>query len=234
MIRDAIIPLAALRDHAGLVEEALEAIVAYNAGVELAQESGSALLSELPPTTRVSLLRDALASPNWSERQSAAEHLGKLGPAAKEAVPDLLRHLNSDNPRVFAAAARALGRIGPEPGVVEGLISAIASDTEDPQVAPIEALIDIGPPAIPQLVAALRHDWLAESNDIREGAAYALGRMGPTATEAVPGLVEALRNDCSYVRRAAYLALQAITGHDFGNDYNRWYEWLQTWDGGGG
>src|SRR3954465_7879732 len=39
--------------------------------------------------------------------------LGKIGPAARDAVPELARLLNDPDKGVRAAAASALGRIGP-------------------------------------------------------------------------------------------------------------------------
>jgi hypothetical protein len=57
--------------------------------------------------------------------------------------------------------------------------------------------------AIPLLVEALE-DW---DHDVRERAAFALGRVGPAA---VPALVEALRSPKPHVRRMAALALGPI------------------------
>lgn len=42
--------------------------------------------------------------------------LGKIGPAAKEAVPVIAPYLGSDNSQIRYAAAEALGNIGPAAG----------------------------------------------------------------------------------------------------------------------
>ena len=46
-------------------------------------------------------------------RRAAAEVLGGLGPAAKDAVPDLVKLLDDPDEGVRWAAASALGGIGP-------------------------------------------------------------------------------------------------------------------------
>jgi HEAT repeat protein len=49
-------------------------------------------------------------------RRSAAEALGKLGPAADSAVPELARLLGDPEAFVRVSAAEALGRLGPAAG----------------------------------------------------------------------------------------------------------------------
>ena len=58
-------------------------------------------------------LRAALHNPWPSVRTSAAKALGRLGPAAKDAAPDLRRCLADPSSDVRTAAAMALGFFGP-------------------------------------------------------------------------------------------------------------------------
>jgi RNA polymerase sigma factor (sigma-70 family) len=57
-------------------------------------------------------------TPPGLDRNRIAIALGHIGPAAKEAVPSLLRALNDPNIGVRRVAARALGGIGAEPDLV--------------------------------------------------------------------------------------------------------------------
>lgn len=64
-----------------------------------------------------------------------------------------------------------------------------------------EALAQVGPPAIPYLEKALRH----ERTDVREKAAFTLGRIGDSG--AVVSLILALDDEKDVVRMAAAMAL---------------------------
>ena len=77
-------------------------------------------------------------------------------------------------------AATALGGIGPAAAKNEGAVSA--------------------------LIVALKD---AERN-VRWGAAYALGRIGPDAKDAVPALTEVLKDEDQNVRNSAEEALKRI------------------------
>ncbi len=83
-----------------------------------------------------------------------------------------------------------------------------------------EALIEMGAEAAGPLVAALgsRHA------SVRWAAAAILGELG--AREAVPNLVEALRDD--EMHSAAVEALERITGEELGEGYDAWKRWLDA------
>ena len=69
-----------------------------------------------------------------------------------------------------------------------------------------EALGFLGPPAIPALIAALRH----ADPQVRRIAARALGRLGPEAGAARPALVEAVSDPDPAVRDTAAEALKRV------------------------
>jgi HEAT repeat protein len=68
------------------------------------------------------------------------------------------------------------------------------------------ALVRIGPAAVPALIEALKD----KDRNVRRAAALALGKIGPATKDAVPALIEALKDKESYVRSAAAWALGKI------------------------
>ncbi len=137
-------------------------------------------------------------------RIAAIRALGGFGREAAGAVPQLVRALGDDDPRVRWFAIEALALIGPAakaavPALVEALRShdlayALASEDSDAlKDGPIRliaafALGRIGPEAraaIPDLIAALS----GPDSRVRGEAARALGLIGPEARAAVPALI---------------------------------------------
>ncbi len=74
------------------------------------------------------------------------------------------------------------------------------------QEAAAQALGQIGKPAVPSLVQALRH----RDPEVRRNAALVLARIGPPAAEAVPELIASLDDQEEGVRMAATRALGQI------------------------
>ena len=65
-------------------------------------------------------------------RRNAAEALGKLGQAAKDAVPALIRTLKDRNEAVRRSAAEALGKLGPAANdAVPALIKVLNDRSEE-------------------------------------------------------------------------------------------------------
>jgi HEAT repeat protein len=126
----------------------------------------------------VPALRGLLRHPNHDAWLTAARRVAALGPLAQDAAPELIRLL----------AAR-MGRIDPD---------------EEVRSAAETALAQIGPAAIPALVAALQNSDVL----IRSGAANALGRIGSEPDRIVPALVTALGDERVAVRSAAASALK--------------------------
>ena len=120
-------------------------------------------------------------------RRNAVWALGRLGPPAQPAVAELCRALRDADPRTASGAAQALGSIGAAEAV-----SPLAEAMRGTNVVlcrlAAKALSQIGPPALPTLVAHLRH----HDPFVRGEAAVALGWMGPEAAATVMPLVELL------------------------------------------
>ena len=163
----------------------------------------------LSQKTVVSKLIIALKDSDSDVRKASADALGKIGPAAKKAVPALIAVLRDSNWKVHKTSADALGKIGLE--AVPALIAALKDSNWIVRYASADALGKIGPSAkeaVPALIAALKDNdsyWQA-----RSAAAEALGKIGHFAKEAVPTLSVALKDSDRRVRTAAKKALEAI------------------------
>ncbi len=153
-------------------------------------------------------------------RVLAANLLGEIGPRARPAVPLLREALKDRDRRVRAAAANALSRLDRRaveaiPVLVETLREEIRTD-----VIPgpgIEGLARFGQPAVSALVTLLkdRHtvyrlaDPLGlmpspEAEVLAGQAAWALAEIGPDALEALPALLEVLREPPNRERPESY------------------------------
>jgi HEAT repeat protein len=176
-------------------------------------------------------LRDQLISATSSDRQIAAQALGRMGRSAEPAIPDLIRAMQDQNHDVQEAAAQALGQIGRES--VPALIFALKDQSPKVRAAAAHGLVHVGPSAtraVPDLIRALgdndRHvrdfamralgtiggdavgDLIRVSNtpnpEVRENAAKALAQIGQPS---VPGLLANLVDDSPEIRASAAHAL---------------------------
>jgi HEAT repeat protein len=100
-----------------------------------------------------------LKSEKVTERAAAARILGELGPAAKEAVPDLQAALADPDKDVRRCAARSLGDIGK---ASKPAVPALGKTLKDPD-APVRqasayALGRIGDPAAKPFLEAAKKD----------------------------------------------------------------------------
>ena len=128
-------------------------------------------------------LLTALEDPNDADvRRSAARALGKLGPAAAEAVPELVKALEDKDISVCGCASRALGQMGP--AGAEPLIKALEDQHQDINVR-TTMVFDLGEmrPAVADVVLQLIR--MLSDTDLRHAAGSTLRRMGPVAAEAL-------------------------------------------------
>jgi len=171
----------------------------------------------------------SLRSRRGQRRAAAAHRLGDMGsPSTVPALLDLLEH---DRDRdVRSACAGSLGRLQAA-GAVPALVTALVG-RRVPHARAAQALLAIGPPAVPELLSLLAADdpevraWAAElvglvgeashgdalirslrdtSADVRSRAARALGRLGSAA--AADALLAALHDRVPAVRTDAAFAL---------------------------
>ena len=155
---------------------------------------------DLPPLLR--LLTDA-PGPG---RGLAAEALGRIGPEARAAVPELIETAFDTRADVRWRAVWALGRMGPAAAAAVPLLRRTLQDP-DLRWRAAEALGGIGPGAVdslPDLVALLRDP----SSSVRWRAASALGAIG--SRQAAPGLAGVVQDSAENVRLAAVTSLLQV------------------------
>jgi HEAT repeat protein len=170
------------------------------------------------------MLVEALRDKAGKVRKRAAECIGDLGPRARSAVAGLLKALKDPDPAVSWAAADALGQIGPHAQTaVPGLIEALdAANTRGAAVDALGQIGRNARQAIPALEKVVKGDdvtirWAAASALVRiggpglkTGVRYLLETashnrernwtdaynilMAPTAREALPALLDAVRD----------------------------------------
>ena len=89
---------------------------------------------------------------------------------------------------------------------IQGLIQSLKVKDLQVRNSAVDALVRIGPSAIPALIDALKD----EDAGVRAEAAYTIGEIGTPAKEAAPALTVALKDEHGLVRRLAAEALRTI------------------------
>lgn len=143
-------------------------------------------------------------------RLATAVALGRIGPDAVTAVPELAKlSAGGGYDPVADLATQALGEM--KAAAVPALTELLRRGNQGARVRVMKALGEVGSQAsaaIPDLVRAL-----ADSDEeIRTAAAEALGKIGigPEAAVAVPRLIEALKDPDRHVRQQAAEGLGKI------------------------
>lgn len=153
------------------------------------REAAAQAVGQMGPDALPQLVK-MLGHPDKYVRRNAVWALGKLGPMARAAVPDLAAALKDADPRTAAGAAQALGNVGDDAAeTIPQLTEAMRGTNVVLCRMAAKALSQIGRPALPALLAHLKH----RDPFVRGEAALALGWMGPAAVSGVPTLIEALR-----------------------------------------
>lgn len=133
-----------------------------------------------------------LNSDNAADQRSAATALGRMGADAKEAVPQLVPLLDSQD--ASGEAARAIGQIGGTEAVPD-LITQLNSENEAVRRQVARALGAIGTEArdaVPNLIEIAKSSSTGEE---RKDAVQALGQIGSEAEAAVPELLSLIDSE---------------------------------------
>ena len=144
----------------------------------------------------------SLGDPEPENRRSAAAILARIGPAATEAIPALLRlAIEEEDEGAQEAAGQALGIVArDQPGPVQEILALLESPSDPSRLAAIRAAAVLGDPrAVSPLIASLKH----ANPKVREEAAEALGDLGTVAAQGLPALIEALTDPEPEVRSEA-------------------------------
>lgn len=160
------------------------------------------------PSVILPTLTAALTEKDAETRSAAADVLGLMGSKAAPATAALIKALADKDEGVQTAVIEALGEIGPPARKAAPALLALLRDGEllltEPSI--VVALSKLGPGIVPDLSTALDD----KSARKRQGAAFALGLMGPAAVEAAPALTERLDDKNTLVRVEAARALGKI------------------------
>jgi HEAT repeat protein len=188
------------------------ALVGRGRAPVVAQEGSPSSGSFHPVAAWIASLAKLLESSSDSVRGRSAEILLEAvnQPQAEEwsrdawrkAVPDLARAAASKDSKVRDGALTLLSRLGPEAKGAEEALASLAKDSQDTSVrASAEAA----------LRAVTSTDGLRSKDAAtRIAAARALGSLGWRAKEAMPNLIEAIKDPEVEVRRAAAEGLWAL------------------------
>src|SRR5262249_60352541 len=135
-------------------------------------------------------------------------------PAAKEAVPEVARELNTEDGKWALLTLEVLAKIDPMwtapptvketiPGLVAFLVK--SARAESPYIL-AKVCPAIGAAAVPELVKSV------EGVDAprRRVSLVGLREIGPAAKDAVPGVLKALKDKDGYVRQPAVPCLARI------------------------
>lgn len=160
-------------------------------------------LGEMGDERCVEPLGRALRDGDWQVREVAIEGLGQIGSPAVELLIKLLRDWDV---RKYAIAA--LGKIRDE-RVLDPLMLQLRNDEFKDDA--INALVELGEPALPRLVKALKD----KDENVRKQAVKALGLI--KHVEAIDPLITMLADSDYYTRLMAAAGLEAI-GDDRGRE----------------
>lgn len=153
-------------------------------------------LGEMGDERCVEPLGKALRDGDWQVREAAVEAIAQVGSPAVELLIKLLRDWDC---RKYAI--QALGKIRDE-RVLDPLMHQLRSDEFKDDA--IQALVELGEPAVPRLIAALRD----KDENVRKSAVLALGRI--KSQEAIDPLIEMTKDADWFIRLTAAAALESI------------------------
>ncbi len=150
----------------------LEALIdALHAGDPEGKRRAVQALGKLKDERSSVALVEALASDDEALHYEASRALGQIGP---QAVPALLQALRLPKDHVRWHAVRTLGAIG-EPAAAVGLADALADDDYSVRWAAADALVNVGPSAVPKILERLAR--YVPHDDSYQAAYHALHRI---------------------------------------------------------
>jgi HEAT repeat protein len=148
------------------------------------------------------------SSGEYHDKALVGFHL--LGPLGKDAVPSLIKLLNSPYKDVRETAADGLGDIGPEAKAAVPFFVSLLNDSN--RIVRWDAAINLGRiHSLPDLVVpALMKNLNPLNSSASSAIIMTLGEFGPDAKPAVPALLPFLNNMDQYVRYRTTNALKQI------------------------
>jgi len=164
------------------------------------------LLAVAASAQEVGALTEQLQDESALKRFEAAEALGKLGAAARPALPRLIDLLGDPKAWVKLEAGRALVRIGITKREVPGLVERL--ELVPPEVSQLLAeALAAQPAALDPLLEALAED---RPKRLRREAVLALTLMGPQGAKALPSLLDLVESKDAALQKAARDGLRRL------------------------
>lgn len=150
-------------------------------------------------------LTKSLGDSDATVRAYAAYAVGQLGDEAKSAGAALARALADTDPLVRRQALKAVRAIRPDPEVMAPALTAMLKAATPHETARVlDCLAEFGVEAVPGMIR-----WL-KAPETTYWACLVLSEIGPAAKDAVPALVDVLKQSDVNVRREAMMTLGAI------------------------
>jgi HEAT repeat protein len=147
-----------------------------------------------------------LSDPDPGKRRTAASTLAKIGAAASDGIPALLRVAVEDGDEsVLETSGQALGVVARDhPNFVLELLALMESPSDSKRLAATRAAARMDDArAVPLLINSLKH----ANPKVREEAAESLGELKAKAIAAIPALLESLDDPSAEVRCEANQAI---------------------------
>lgn len=143
----------------------------------------------------------------------AAEALAKMGPDARPAAIALVQQAGCSDETLREWVVSALESLG-TPRIEDRdefrkLVSSEDSEVAYWSITLLGRLKDSASPAVPELIDALTQN---PERHNRERAAWALGKIGPPAKDALPALHAAVKSNDHRLERIALLSIAEIEG----------------------
>jgi HEAT repeat protein len=156
---------------------------------------------DAPPIDTLPTLIEALSSDEWAVDNYVAVALGKLGPAARPALPALARLARGDlaEPHGATDTIEAIRLIDPDSPEAQALVVPLAlllrdSPSEYQRQKAMFQLARFGPAALPA-IGTLRSALKSPKPDVKERAILVLGFMGSSARPAIVDLDKLIHHD---------------------------------------
>jgi HEAT repeat protein len=181
------------------------------------EQPTAALAPQDAPPPGVFPFSEAGESRSWMLRQFQLKRrtqiglplqtLGKIGPAAREALPLLATIIQVQTNLWRYEAQMAYWQIDRNTSsALPGLIEGLADSDRETRLRLVQCFQEMTTEGLDGLIAALRN----ADSEVRKNAVQALGELGPAAEKAVPHLEPLLEDPKNIVRFAAENALKQI------------------------
>lgn len=158
------------------------------------------------------ILQNVAGHPAIEVRRLSIAAIGEIARQPDRCVPALTRALADADLKVRTAAAKALGRFGPEAASAAEALAAAATNSSHPYFLRLAATVSLGRvgPGAGETAAELLANLQAPQAIVRAATATALGRIASGPSVSVPALVAALGDEDAYVRQNASRAIAAF------------------------